>query len=131
MAEQKKYEYELKKEDFVESTKDGVKHFTNEKDHIAEIRKSVFGEEKIKEYNEEVKKFNTTMQTMIVDIASNAIKSGEKEVVVEYKANNKDVQTHVSKNGDDCEVITKLKFENTGPVVTEIKDEILQILSKI
>lgn len=131
MAEQKKYEYELKKEDFVETTKDGVKHFTNEKDHLAEIKKSVFGSEKIEEYNKEVEKFNSALKTVVVDIASEQIKAGEKEVVIEYKANSKDVQTHVSKNGEECEVLTKLKFENSGPSVKEIKEEILEILAKI
>lgn len=131
MAEKKVYEYEIKKEDFVKTTKDGVDHFVSENDHVAEIKKSIFGEDAIKEFEEKLNEHNDKVRKAIVEIATEQLNNGTKELVVTYKEDGAKRENYVKKDGDDVTVISKFEFENRGPKVEDITNEIKEVLANL
>lgn len=131
MSEKKVYEYEIKKEDFVKTTKDGVDHFVSETDHVAEIKKSIFGEEAIKEFEEKLNEHNDKVKKVIVEIATEELNNGTKEVVVTYKEDGAKRENYIKKDGDDVTTITKYEFANKGPQVEDISKEIKEVLSSL
>lgn len=129
----KKEDFGISKDSFNKTEESGILTYTCESNALKDKKIEIFGEEKVKEYEEAKKVYMESMIDVGKELIADGIKSGSSEVQVKFNADDckTTMYANETKNEDDERLIDlMIKYEETVniPEAIQIKEQILELI---